>query len=290
MQFIRYTTNYVAHALFAAIFCCALAFGSDGVSLAEPLVNAADLKGNSIFGDAVPDFYQRDSLHGTFPRGGATLCGPIAVSNSLMWLSRNGFPELVESTGDPHTDQHALIMRLAQNYMPPGPSGTTVENLCRGLKKYLDARGLSGQIEFEGMYSVSPEFRTGRSIPDIERMSYYTAHANPVWLNIGWYTHNPANNSYTKTGAHWVTLIGRGIADGGGHEECLIMHDPDTPGSVRDSVYTQKIETGVLFNGFGSFPWNAAGFQRFRTSANEYGIIGGAVYLTIDSPLHTDQF
>src|SRR5262245_52175601 len=51
---------------------------------------------------AMPDFCQVDE-DGHFDNGGKVFCGPVAVSNSLVWLSQNGFPKLlppVEKKGD----------------------------------------------------------------------------------------------------------------------------------------------------------------------------------------------
>jgi len=60
---------------------------------------------------AVPDLIQTDK-RANFPGGGTEYCCLVAIGNSLMWLSSNGFPNLVKKTGTPFDDEVALVKLL----------------------------------------------------------------------------------------------------------------------------------------------------------------------------------
>jgi hypothetical protein len=232
---------------------------------------------------SMPDYYQRDTTFGVFPDKGATYCGPVAVSNSLVWFSEHGYPSLMKSSGNSYRDQHELISLLGSpDYMDAGHGGATVESFCRGLKKYLQDCRVNGQIESEGMYDVSDEFRAEKNVPDFERMKLFTLENQAVWLNIGWYKFNPSKNIYTKTGGHWVNLVGYGYDEKGYNVNCLIIHDPDTNDNSDHFLDTEEISSGTLING-PKYKQDATGFRRFKTGYNRFGVIGGVVYLTLES-------
>jgi len=232
---------------------------------------------------SMPDYYQRDTTFGAFPGKGATYCGPVAVSNSLIWFSEHGYPSLIKSSGNTYRDQHELISLLGSpDYMDAGHGGATVESFCRGLKKYLQDCRVNGQIKSEGMYDVSDEFRAEKDVPDFERMKLFTLKDQAVWLNIGWYKFDPSKNIYTKTGGHWVTLVGYGYDQKGYNVNCLIIHDPDANDNSDHFLDTEEIASGTLVNG-PKYKQDATGFRRFKTGHNQFGVIGGVVYLTFDS-------
>ena len=45
---------------------------------------------------STPDLTQTDP-RGSFADGGENFCAPVAVSNSFVWLSNNGYPKLLPS-------------------------------------------------------------------------------------------------------------------------------------------------------------------------------------------------
>ena len=189
---------------------------------------------------STPDYYQRDTAYGAFPGNGAMYCGPAAVSNSLMWLSDNGFPSLVPSSGDRYRDQHSLISELgSKEFMNTRQIGSTVQDLCRGIKKYLQMQGLSGKIVSEGMYDASREFKSDKTVPDYHRIKTFTTDKRAAWLNIGWYKYDSENDTYTKSGGHWVTLVGFSHDDKTG-KDFLIIHDPDTKSSFNEYLSSRR--------------------------------------------------
>src|SRR6478609_4203736 len=85
---------------------------------------------------ALPPYYvdKADSIpnicQSCFPKivkwGGKPHCAPAAVSNSLYWLSKNGFPNLQPfQTSEPLTDQAKLVDLLGTEMNTTENGGTT---------------------------------------------------------------------------------------------------------------------------------------------------------------------
>jgi hypothetical protein len=243
------------------------------------------LPGYSGCAASAPDYYQRSAAFGGFPGGGTEYCGPVAVSNSLMWLRNHGYPSLVASSGNSFRDQHTLIALLgSSDFMNTRKNGSSVEDLCRGAHKYLAMHGLGGRIKAQGMYYASKEFRDDKKIPDFDEIKAFTTGARAVWLNIGWYTYDSLSNRYEKTGGHWVTSVGYGFDGENFNDNALIVHDPDTKGPANDYLKTEVISSGMIANESEIPPIGAPGYRRFREGKNRFGIICGAVFLSLDTP------
>lgn len=229
---------------------------------------------------SIPDYYQKENRFGTYPLNGSMYCGPVAVSNSIVWLAKNGFPSLVEFSNDPLLDQHRVIEKLAsKGYMNTRSIGSTVQDLCRGVEKYLDDCDIDGTLFFEGMYTVSNDFR-GASIPELDTIIKFTTGARAAWLNIGWYKYDLRTNEYHKNGGHWVTLAGYKNQNGA---ISLIINNPGTKKRQMEFLNIERIRNGTIFNGNKNFHVDALGFYRFKTGKNNYGIIGGVAYLSLEN-------
>jgi hypothetical protein len=234
---------------------------------------------------SVPDYYQRSRAFGGFPKGGAMYCGPVAVSNSFMWLSNNGYPSLVSSSENSLRNQHALIALLGSaGFMNTRKCGSSVQDVCSGVQKYIAMRGVSGRIKAQGMYYASKEFRDEKKVPDFEEIKAFSTGARAVWLNIGWYTYDPLRNRYEKTGGHWVTCVGYGFDGKEANDDALIVHDPDTQGPANDYLRTEMVASGTIVNESDIPPISASGYRRFKDGKNRFGIICGAVFLSLDTP------
>ena len=97
--------------------------------------------------ESIPDLMQTDKK-ADFPGGGSQYCCLVAISNSLMWLNSNGFPNLVETSENPFDDQVKLTKLLgSHSYMDTNlEEGTGTINIMRCLKKYIHDRGYEIEI------------------------------------------------------------------------------------------------------------------------------------------------
>lgn len=233
--------------------------------------------------DSIPDYYQRDTAFGALPGKGAVYCGPVAVSNSLFWFSRHGYPSFISQSGNPHFDHFDLIRQLGSAaYINAGAKGANAEDLCRGLRAYLDKHGINGSVWYEGNYAVSDRFSDGHQAPDLQKIKEFTFNNKAVWLLIGWYSYNPQTNEYHWTGGHWVTLVGYGYDGHRENPQSIVVHDPDLRNITNSYITLEKISDGKIVNDYGK-PVGAAGYWRFKTGIN-YGIINGTVLLSLESP------
>jgi hypothetical protein len=257
---------------------------------------------------ATPDFCQTDEAGG-FDNGGRKYCGPVAVSNSLVWLSQNGFPKLLQPANSPsdsnngngsaNGDHKADAQKAAQielirtlgspNFMSTeGRDGTSATRLMRGLKKYVTEHGYQiEQLEYRGWSNVSKSFKPTGELPSLDWMKQHIAEpGGAAWINIGWYNFDETTKKYQRTGGHWITLVGYGVnAEGKPDDSVLIVHDPSRrtgPGIVTHHMRVTKISEGKLIDDPHKQSTDAAGRHKVVDGfvikqGNNAAVLDGAV-------------
>jgi len=180
----------------------------------------------------MPDFCQSDSRHGKLPRGGANYCGPAALSNTLMWLDENGFPELVKDDPDTGRKQFELIRLLgSEQYLGTDPvSGTSPGRLALGIERY--ARDAGYQVKVETMNWRSKVRRVGR-VMNRDWVVKSLREGAQVLLNIGWCLDR--GDHYFRAGGHFVTVA---EVKGSLAEPVFLVHDP----ARRDGLEKRTVE------------------------------------------------
>lgn len=259
---------------------------------------------------AMPDFCQTDES-GKFDNGGKVFCGPVAASNSLVWLAQHGYPKLLPtmevksdngnglSDGDPKVAaQKAAQIELIRTLGSPdfmeteGRDGTSATRLMRGLKKYVTSRGYEiEKLEYRGWSNINKTFKFTSEQPTLEWMKENIAHPGAAaWLNIGWYKYDPATKVYQRTGGHWITLVGYGITeDGKPDESVLIVHDPSRrsgPGVVTHHMPVTMLTEGKLIHNSSTHSAEAAGYFKSNGAfvvkkGNDAAVIDGVVVMAL---------
>jgi hypothetical protein len=259
---------------------------------------------------AMPDFCQTDES-GKFDNGGKVFCGPVAASNSLVWLAQNGFPKLLppvkvksdEGNGSADGDSKVAAQKGAQielirtlgspDFMgTEGRDGTSATRLMRGLKKYVTSHGYEVEkLEYRGWSNINKTFKFTEEKPTLEWMKENIAHPGAAaWLNIGWYKFDPTTKVYQRTGGHWITLVGYGLTeDGKPDESVLIVHDPSRrsgPGIVTHHMPVAEIKEGKLIHNTSTLSTNAAGHFKSAGSfvvkkGNDAAVIDGVVVMEL---------
>lgn len=163
------------------------------------------------FYDEIPDLLQTlASAH--FPGGGVQFCGPVAVSNSLVWLE--GI--------DDEAYQIDLVHKLSSSdYMGTNEdTGTSATGILKGVDRYItEVFGSYEKLEYSGWRKAPVYYRLENERPTVAFMQTFLNKKGAAWLNVGWYEFNPFKNEYKRVGGHWVTLVG--------HENGqLVIHDP----------------------------------------------------------------
>jgi len=240
-----------------------------------------------------PDYTQTDSAFGGLPGGGGVYCGPVSVSNSMIWLADHGYPNLAPNTGNRKYDQFLVADALgSSDYMNTYNNGGTGPNdLCRGVKKYLTDHGYSyKRIQYQGWREIDAEFATGFKNPQLIWTQQGIETASAVWLNVGWYTYNEETNVYTRAGGHWITLVGHSYDGANPDPLYLIAHDPaPRAGSSFANEYVraqmiQKSEGGTLAGGYNGLPREAFGYYKMTDGMHvsprgDFGILDAVVVL-----------
>jgi len=250
---------------------------------------------------STPDFLQTDSSYGGIP-GGQNYCGPVSVSNSLIWLDDNDFNNLVGNTNDRKRDQYNLIIKLGSSEYMDASEGTSVNRLLEGVKTYVIDKGYAFHtIKYQGWKYHYSEYSTMNDKPDLNWIRNAIDGNGVAWLNIGWYTYNNYTNTYTRIGGHWVTLVGyghNGYSDS--NPNYLIIHDPasraDKYGACFSNEYILpvRIFNGTLEGDEYGLPKSANGYYKLTdgmhiNSSADFAILDGAVAARIDLPGNIDN-
>ena len=176
-----------------------------------------------------PDLTQTD-LRARFPLGGWFHCGPVAVSNALIWFRDRGirfddaFPR-----GGPPLDQIEVARTLGRaRYMATrfANGGTTVHGFVTGLERYLGDYALDRfSVRYLGWGAVPERFVTGERVPDLETLCRAFSRGSAVFLDLGWYRSSRSEPGYRRNGGHWVTMVGYRWPLESPFPE-LLIHDP----------------------------------------------------------------
>jgi hypothetical protein len=242
-----------------------------------PLVALAAVHATPAAGQQVskaektPDFCQTDK-QGNFHDGGRNFCGPVAVSNSLVWLAGQGYPELVDASVDSKKSQIELIRTLAStDYMQTADrDGTGPQRVMEGIYHYVTQRGYEFErLEFRGWIPVPRQYNPDKSRATREAIDEAMAHPRGIAVvNIGWYTHDRATDTYTRHGGHWMTVTGAGInAEGQGDKEAVLLHDPSPRSGRSKATHHSRLvplSSGQLTGSKRGLPTTAEGVYEVR--------------------------
>lgn len=244
----------------------------------------------------ISDFKQNNP-RAQFAEGGKDFCAPTCLSDYLMWLGKNGYPALLPAGANAEDIQIALIKKLAgADYLGTDPSaGTSPEQIMVGLKKYVTDSGYKVKsLSYQGFRPASKEFFSGVSVPSLTWLKAGAIEPKCCWLNIGWYKWDEDSDTYTRTGGHWMALVGYGTnAQNKPSPSTIIVHDPlPRFGANKTNIYIdlQKIDSGTLTGSYKGLPRNARGFYWYEsyTDGNKtrefktyYGIVDGGIVLEL---------
>jgi hypothetical protein len=182
-----------------------------------------------------PDFLQTDHSAG-LPLSGTQYCGPVAASNSLVYLSLTGYPNLILEEDTSHNRQVTLIRALGSAaFMRTDQSGTSPWNVATGLDAFIRSRGYTvRKLEFQGWQPVPRRHTSRHQTPHVK--SARDALADPksaVLVNIGFYQAD--NNRYTRKDGHWITAAG--FKD----DHTLLAYDPSPRAGKHKSLHEISI-------------------------------------------------
>ncbi|MFH1931717.1 MAG: C39 family peptidase [Pseudomonadota bacterium] len=232
----------------------------------------------------MPDFCQGDTRYGRLPKFGATHCGPVAVSNALIWLNRNGFPNLAGNSYPVAKSQFDLILEISssKHMKTDNKKGTQPKNIVAGLEKFIKDKGYGVKIKTMGWRSKAK--RIGEK-PDIKWMLNSVKSNSNLILNIGWYVFGQNENIYQRTGGHYVTVVG---FDTDGTYPIFYVYDP----AKRDGLNKEtrrcslknlrsdtvlRLQSGSMISASGFYELHGLKIKK----NNDLAIIDGAISFTV---------
>ncbi|MCA9598095.1 MAG: hypothetical protein KC776_32505 [Myxococcales bacterium] len=235
----------------------------------------------------MPDLTQTDPELG-LPGGGGSYCGPVAVSNSLMWLSEHGYQGLAPAGDDDHARQLELVRRLgSRRYMATGAnSGTGAAAVLEGLARYMKDAGFGfHRLQYQGWRAHPAKYSGNDKIAQIGFIREALESGGVAWLNVGWYQPSPRGGVWRRHGGHWLTVVGMDVDAGGNPAPgVLAIHDP-APWS-GDTLVTHFARFRPIGDGWLSTeagPFRADGYQALDgilvKHDGDVAIVDGAVVL-----------
>lgn len=253
--------------------------------LAEPAREAVEKLADT------PDLMQTHEAAG-LPGGGAAYCGPVAVSNSLVWLAKHGYPRLAPLDRPGPAGQGALAALLGgPAYMKTSQEeGTGARAMAEGLSRYLVDHGVPAHlVRFRGCDPVPEAYSEGVGPPDLGWVKRSLDGHGAVWLKIGWYHHDRVTDTYRIFAGHWVTLVGYGQDEAGRPDPAvLIIHDPaprSGPTLSHDYVRVSPLASGSVVAHGRVAAHATRGYHRLGGGLRikrgaDAGILDGALVLT----------
>jgi hypothetical protein len=217
-----------------------------------------------------------------FNGDGTQYCAPVAVSNSLIWLGKHGYPKLLpQIEGNARDAQIELVRILASaEMMNTGPvdgssSGTSADSLLKGVRKYVESCGYKcKRIECQGWRHVSEECNPKLVAPELDWIKSVLANDHTgVWWNVGWYRSGKEPGTYERIGGHWLTLVGyREKKQKPNDPGVFMLHDPAPragKSSARENILLKRIDAGSLVGKNRGLPQGAVG----------YHLVGGGMHI-----------
>lgn len=241
-------------------------------SLISGLLATLACHASDMFINQIPDYTQTD-IRGMEAGDGQQYCGPVAISNSIYWLSKK------------RGNQEQLIRKLASKpYMNTSlKNGTGVTGIIRGIA--MISKVLFGGykvLEYEGWRKHPKRYSTGINIPSETRLTSAISERSAAWMNVGWYKYDRTRNEYLRIGGHWVTVVGSNAGK-------LILHDP-APRAGREfsNEYVDYtiLSSGTLVGNKWGMPFPAPGLISLTEGMHkkrgaDFAIVDGVVYLEI---------
>lgn len=170
-----------------------------------------------------------------FQNNGADYCCPVAVSDSLVWLSKKKlFPRPYRKP----EDQYSLVKELTrEKYLNTDKhEGTSVYSLTTGLQTFLNDRGVTNSaIKHSGWRPCKAEYQDQQDVT-LEWIENHIKGTRVEWLNIGWYRQE--GKVLRRVGGHWLAVVGY-------HNKTCYALDPSPRNGEKKVVHKLSISPTV---------------------------------------------
>lgn len=217
--------------------------------------------------------------------GGKPHCAPAAVSNSLFWLSKNGFPALQPFHSNDALLDHAKLVDLLGTKMDTTENaGTTPMKVLTGLKKYLDEKKISyKRMAATGWRDIPSFVLRDDPLTKIDWIKQGTLEKNSTWILIGWSKYDSKADHYKIYDGHWMTVVGFGKNRKGDIDpNIIIVHDPAERAERKNYYATvTELKQGTIENGIKAAGVLYLSGDVILKPGADFGLIQGAYRLEL---------
>ncbi|MBI3589814.1 MAG: C39 family peptidase [Candidatus Melainabacteria bacterium] len=174
---------------------------------------------------SMPDFCQADTRYGEFPKDGKHhYCAPTAVSNILVYLDTNGFPNMLAPDVPNNYDQFKLIKLLGSDKYMKSAHGTKTSNLMSGLEKYVKERGYKISIQYKNLKHVGKYLVIDKTLKPSWIKNKLDENYECV-LGVNFYSRKKKE----RIGGHYVTVVDFQDND----PLKILVHDPSSRSGIE---------------------------------------------------------
>ncbi len=167
------------------------------LSLYSPTLSQDDKK------PQMPDFFQ---THEKLPGRGSKYCAPTVVSNILVYLDTNGFPNMLKAERPNEEDQLELIKLLgSKEYMATASFGTNPPMVMAGLEKYVKEKNYNINIKYKGF--EGGKYLTDKEPPSPKWLKEEIDKGSHAVLRFGYYSPDKGKELLLRVGGHYVTVV-----------------------------------------------------------------------------------
>ena len=165
----------------------------------------------------MPDFFQ---THEKLPGKGAKYCAPTVVSNILVYLDTNGFPNMLKAEIPNEEDQLELIKLLgSKEYMATASFGTNPPMVMSGLEKYVKEKDYKINIKYKGF--EGGKYLTDKESPSPKWLKEECDKGSHAVMRFGFYYPDEKEKGlFVRWGGHYVTVVEPK------NESEVYIHDP----------------------------------------------------------------
>lgn len=225
---------------------------------------------------------QMDGRNNVLDKRGKAWCGPVSVSNVLIYLARRHFQMLILPMGSLSklASQVKLVETLAKYMKTNSRYGTDPIDMMEGLEKYVRERGYKTKIKWKGRFDGG-SFHQGNK-PDVDWIMRGAISTSNTILNIGGYKYNSKKFEYKRGEGHYLTVAGFKA-----NNSELIVHDTAIGGSKGKNVCAlSEIERGKFAKQYDDcLTRYAAGFFKISgihiPNDAEIAIVDGALVFNV---------
>ena len=149
----------------------------------------------------MPDFCQDDQT-----------CLPTSTANLIVWFGNHGYPKLIQP-GATKDEQYAHTVHLMMRDTDARfDSGTRMDAITTGVKKYIEDAGYSCDVEFRGL---------GKTAFTQDWLKENDDPNKGFILLLAYISYDPNSNTYTNAwnAGHAVTLVNY-------TSDIFLIHDP----------------------------------------------------------------